>query len=183
MSAFDSVIGERRHYSRRKCPTTAIGQSSAWVWAMPDNGGRPLSLTYIVWQSMPLLPPEPERPVLLSTVTVSDGDAPIIVGSIEIDLARRLVRQLNGAAVALTSTEFTLLAALVEAGGKVRSRAELSPIVLRRPWNYSDRSIDQLAFNLRRKLPPGQDERPLVQTIRGVGFWVQKPVARKAETV
>ncbi|MBK9033636.1 MAG: response regulator transcription factor [Myxococcales bacterium] len=74
---------------------------------------------------------------------------------------------LDGRAVALTLTEFTMLVALVRARGGVLSRAEL----LDQAWGgdsleVGERAVDNVVLRLRRKV--GRPE--LVQTVRGIGF-------------
>jgi DNA-binding response OmpR family regulator len=50
------------------------------------------------------------------------------------------------------------------------SRERLSEAALRHPWRPEDRSIDQLIFNLRRKLSDGDRALRLIQSVRGAGY-------------
>ncbi len=91
------------------------------------------------------------------------------VGDIELQPAARRVLQ-NGAPVALTSTEYSVLAALLASSGLVVTKDSLSQQALGRKLTRYDRSLDMHISNLRRKLGPlaGGDER--IQTVRGVGY-------------
>jgi len=97
------------------------------------------------------------------------------VGSIRIDVARRVAHDLDGRRLALTSAEFAALEVLVRAAGAPVSRDALSEAALRRPWRANDRSVDQLVFSLRQKLPPDEDGGALIQSVRGAGYWLRAP--------
>jgi len=62
---------------------------------------------------------------------------------------------------------------LARAAGAPVSRDTLSDTALRRPWCPEDRSVDQLLFSLRQKLPPDEDGGMLIQSIRGYGYWLR----------
>lgn len=98
-----------------------------------------------------------------------DAGGDVTVGDIELQQGARRVRQ-NGAAVELTSTEFSVLAVLLQSAGKVVSKEALSEQALGRKLTRYDRSLDMHISNLRRKLGPlaGGEER--IQTVRGVGY-------------
>jgi DNA-binding response OmpR family regulator len=78
--------------------------------------------------------------------------APLVVGRLEIDIARHTVRS-EDQPVHLTAKEFALLVALVEARGRVLSRQAL----LEQVWGYSyaegTRTVDVHVRRLREKLP------------------------------
>jgi DNA-binding response OmpR family regulator len=88
------------------------------------------------------------------------------VGDIAVDVAARVVA-VAGEEVALTRTEFDLLASLSERPGAVVARDDL----LRRVWGpdwYGDAHVvDVHVSNLRKKLGAAGKQ---VQTVRGVGF-------------
>lgn len=74
---------------------------------------------------------------------------------------------LHGRSVVLTGIEQSVLRALMQAGGRALSRAEL----LDQAWGegsleVSERAVDNVILRLRRKLGAGK----LIRTIRGVGF-------------
>ena len=105
----------------------------------------------------------------------SDLDAALVVGPIRIRRQHRSVHTLDGRRVNLTSAEYTALETLVCADGAPVSRDRLSEAALRRRWHAEDRSVDQLVFNLRQKLPMAEDGSVLIQSIRGAGYWIRGP--------
>ncbi len=96
----------------------------------------------------------------------------LAVGPIAVNIAHRTVSA-AGAYLLLTTAEFDVLALLLAAHGAAVPRDRLSRSVLGRPWHPGDRSTDQVVFGLRRKLPAAEDGTPLIQTVRGVGYWIR----------
>jgi two-component system response regulator CpxR len=95
--------------------------------------------------------------------------APLVVGDVEIDRGARVVRR-QGETVNLTSVEFDLLEALLQAPGQVISRETLTRDVLGREFSPFDRSIDTHVCNLRKKiglLPQGTER---IKGVRGIGY-------------
>jgi two-component system, OmpR family, response regulator len=88
------------------------------------------------------------------------------VGEVALDPARREVT-VAGAAVALTSTEFDLLAHLMGRPGRVFTREELLASV----WGYAalagTRTVDVHVAQVRGKLGPSA---AMIRTVRGVGY-------------
>ncbi|MEL7471801.1 MAG: response regulator transcription factor [Planctomycetota bacterium] len=74
---------------------------------------------------------------------------------------------INGGAIKLTLTEFRLLAALAQAGGKVMSRTTLMTRAMGAGVTVTERTIDVHITSIRRKLG---DAGALIQTVRGVGY-------------
>ncbi len=99
----------------------------------------------------------------------------LAVGPIRINLQHRSVHTLDGQRLNLTSAEYTALETLARANGTPVSRDRLSEAALRRPWRAEDRSVDQLVFNLRHKLPTDAEGGVLIQSIRGSGYWMRAP--------
>jgi two-component system, OmpR family, response regulator len=87
-----------------------------------------------------------------------------------LDLDRRELFSPDEQAVALTSREFELLAALACRPGRVLSREQILDIVANRHWTPYDRSIDVLIGKIRRKLRDHAPATRLIKTIRGVGY-------------
>jgi DNA-binding response OmpR family regulator len=89
-------------------------------------------------------------------------------GSTRLDPARRLVT-VDSVLVELTTTEFNLLEALLQAPGHVLSRSEL----LSRAWGQADytgtRTVDVHVAQLRAKL----GESCPIETVRGIGYRVR----------
>jgi two-component system response regulator CpxR len=98
-----------------------------------------------------------------------DVSAVLTLADLELHAGTRQVRR-DGQPVVLTSTEYSVLEALLRAAGHVVSKAELSERALGRKLARYDRSLDMHVSSLRRKLGalPGGGER--IQTVRGVGY-------------
>ena len=96
-------------------------------------------------------------------------EAVLSVGSVTLDPGPREVRR-DGAAVALTFSEFELLHALMSDPKRVHSRHDL----LRAIWGdsaYRDpRAIDVHVRHLREKLEAVPEEPQLIVTVRGAGY-------------
>jgi two-component system response regulator CpxR len=96
-------------------------------------------------------------------------DGELAAGDVVLQRGSRRVLQ-DGAPVELTSTEYSVLAVLLEEIGRVVSKESLCERALGRKLTRYDRSLDMHISNLRKKLGPlpGGEER--IQTIRGVGY-------------
>ncbi|MBA3288344.1 MAG: response regulator transcription factor [Acidimicrobiia bacterium] len=108
------------------------------------------------------------RAVLRRSSTVDDG-RPVTVGDLVVDPERRTAT-MAGRPVALTATEFELLAHMAASPGRVYTRNQLMEIVHGVVVDAGGRAIDAHIKNLRRKIEP-DPHRPLVlQTVHGVGY-------------
>ena len=109
------------------------------------------------------------RSVLRHTSGGPAGDV-LELGTTRVDVARRRVWT-DGTEVALTSTEFDLLAALMRRPGQVFERAQLLSMV----WGYEavagTRTVDVHIAQLRAKLGPASP----IRTVRGVGYSADRP--------
>ena len=96
-------------------------------------------------------------------------DGQIKAGSIVVDLERHAV-SLDGRTLKVTTTEFKLLAALIEGQGRVLGRDRL----LTQVWGYetafNTRTVDTHVRRLREKLGEFSDQ---IQTIRGFGYRIK----------
>lgn len=88
------------------------------------------------------------------------------LGPCSVDLDARRV-EVDGRDVPLTRGEFDILARLIEADGKIVSRAILSEAVARGEGDL--RTVDALISRLRRKLPADGPD-PLIATAPGFGY-------------
>jgi DNA-binding response OmpR family regulator len=103
---------------------------------------------------------------------------PLQVGPWRVDMQRRCVSDRDGRTLSVTAAEFAAMQELILSGGQPVSRERLCEVALRRPWRPEDRSIDQLIFNLRRKLGDGEAGLRMIQSVRGAGYIlaVEQPV-------
>lgn len=107
----------------------------------------------------------------------ASGEAPpeaLTVGNLEIDQGRMEVRR-GGAAVALTPTEFRLLAALARSPGRVFTRLQLIDLVQGHAFEGYERTIDAHVKNLRHKLEPDPRRPRYVLTVHGAGYRLAEP--------
>lgn len=107
----------------------------------------------------------------------ASGEAPaevLTVGDLEIDQGRMEVRR-GGVAVALTPTEFRLLAALSRAPGRVFTRLQLIDLVQGHAFEGYERTIDAHVKNLRHKLEPDPRRPRYVLTVHGAGYRLAEP--------
>jgi DNA-binding response OmpR family regulator len=98
------------------------------------------------------------------------ADAARTVGVVTLDPGRRRV-QAGGVEVSLTSTEFDLLAYLMQRPGRVFTREELLASV----WGYAahagTRTVDVHVAQVRAKLDEASPlARDVIRTVRGVGY-------------
>jgi len=101
---------------------------------------------------------------------VSADDAPLRLGSVQVDLVTRRV-SVDGSPVSLTATEFDLLAHLMQAPGRVYTREHL----LSEVWGYAavvgTRTVDVHVAQVRAKLGAASP----IRTVRGVGYSAEDP--------
>jgi two-component system, OmpR family, alkaline phosphatase synthesis response regulator PhoP len=93
----------------------------------------------------------------------------IRAADLEIDLAGHTVTR-AGASIALTRTEFNLLATLAQHPGQILTREQLVDQVYGVAYDGFDRSIDAHVKNLRRKLEANPLEPRYVLTVFGLGY-------------
>ena len=108
------------------------------------------------------------RAVLRRSSAMS-GKNEISVDDLEMNIGARQLKR-NGEEVELTSTEFSILQALLQHQGEVVSKRDLYISALNREPVQHDRSIDMHVSNLRRKLGPMPGGEPRIETIRGIGY-------------
>jgi DNA-binding response OmpR family regulator len=83
---------------------------------------------------------------------------------------RRMAVTVGSRDVALTATEFELLATLARRPGRVFTRAELLDAIRGAEVESYDRAIDAHVKNVRRKLEPDPQHPRYLLTVHGVGY-------------
>lgn len=101
------------------------------------------------------------------------------VDDLTVDVRGRRVAR-AGSQVALSPREFDVLQVLVQEPGRVFSRTEICERVWQRDHEYDTRTVEIFITRLRKKLDAGQG-RPLIHTVRGVGYSLHEP-SETAET-
>jgi DNA-binding response OmpR family regulator len=108
---------------------------------------------------------------VLRRARMAEADTPdrLEFNTFTIDLARREVFR-GGKAKDLTSLQFDLLAALVDAPGRVFTRGQL----IERVWGWDffgdERIVDVHIRNLRKALDDDASDPEVIGTVRGVGY-------------
>ncbi|HEY0878585.1 MAG TPA: response regulator transcription factor [Zeimonas sp.] len=97
------------------------------------------------------------------------AESSIVVGPLTIWPGQRRA-SLRDAPLALTGTEFSVLATLARQAGRVVGKGELSQDALGRPLARFDRSLDVHVSSLRQKLGTRDDGSPWIETVRGRGY-------------
>lgn len=113
------------------------------------------------------------RAVLRRTQATPSAPEVLNVGALTLDRGRREVT-LAGESVALTPTEFDLLAAMMNAPGRAFSRADLLEAVQGVAFEAYERTIDAHIKNLRHKLEPDPAHPRYITTVRGVGYRLEE---------
>jgi len=94
----------------------------------------------------------------------------LLLGDLAIDLDRHEVRR-GGQRIALTESELSLLAALVQAGGRIVTREVLLDALYGKDEaEVLDRTVDVYIRRLRDKLGDDPDRPRYVATVRGAGY-------------
>jgi DNA-binding response OmpR family regulator len=112
------------------------------------------------------------RAVTRRSVLAADTAAPakdLTCGDLVLNEATHVVT-LAGESLELTALEFAILASLLKAKGRVKTRETLLEEVSDRRFDVFDRSIDVHVSQLRRKLGDDPKQPRFIRTIRGVGY-------------
>jgi two-component system, OmpR family, phosphate regulon response regulator PhoB len=111
------------------------------------------------------------RAVLRRSAGPTPKASSIVIGDLEIDTERHLVR-VSGEEVVLTLTEYKLLMNLAERPGRVQSRE----LLLQNVWGYNylgdTRTVDTHLTRLRTKLGAAGE---MIKTVRGFGYKLERP--------
>ncbi|RYE32746.1 MAG: phosphate regulon transcriptional regulatory protein PhoB [Hyphomicrobiales bacterium] len=100
----------------------------------------------------------------------------LAAGDLELDRTTRRVRR-AGSELHLGPTEFRLLEFLMQAPGRVYSRAQLLDAVWGRDVYIDERTVDVHVGRLRKAITPGDAKDPL-RTVRGAGYAFDETFAR-----
>lgn len=100
----------------------------------------------------------------------------IVRGNLTVDLGFGLV-SIDDRAIDLTAREFELVAHLAASPGRIYTKNQL----LRSVWNVdpqwqSPHTVVEHVHRLRRKLGPGPDGKPWIETVRRLGYRFRQPV-------
>jgi two-component system OmpR family response regulator len=114
------------------------------------------------------------RTILRRTGQVSRESGRLVFGDLELDEESREVTR-AGVAIELTATEYRLLRYLMLNPRRVLTRAQLLDHVWSYDFGGDGRVLETYISYLRKKLDT--DGKPLIRTVRGVGYGLQAPRA------
>jgi DNA-binding response OmpR family regulator len=97
----------------------------------------------------------------------------LAVADLHMDVQHRRVTR-AGTPIALSPREFDLLQVLMQEPGRVFSRTELCERVWQREHEYDTRTVEIFITRLRKKVDAGFT-RPLIHTVRAVGYEIRPP--------
>jgi two-component system, OmpR family, alkaline phosphatase synthesis response regulator PhoP len=114
------------------------------------------------------------RAVLRRTERAPEAGDRFEVGDLVLDVPR-LRASLRGRPIDLTPTEFSILATMARAPGRVFTRSQLLDAAHGEAFEAYERAIDAHVKNIRRKLEPEPARPQYVLTVYGVGYRVAEP--------
>ena len=113
------------------------------------------------------------KAVLRRTQAAAPPPDVLRVGPLTLDRAQHTVT-LEGEPIDLTPMEFDILATLMEAPGRVFSRADILEATQGVAFAAYERTVDAHIKNLRQKLEPDHSEPRTILTVRGAGYRLAK---------
>ena len=118
------------------------------------------------------------RSVLRRTIPTGDDEESVSLGPLRVDQSRHEATW-EGAPLALTPTEFRLLAALAKRPGRVFERLALLERIQGEAYAGYERTVDVHVKNLRKKLTAvgGEAAASSIVTVPGVGYKMKEPRA------
>jgi two-component system, OmpR family, response regulator CpxR len=118
------------------------------------------------------------RAILRRTESRQSERGRVEVNGVALDPGSRDVT-VDGRTIELTTLEFDILELLIRAAGRVLSRDALMEALYNRKTTPFDRSIDMHISHLRKKV---ELDRPVIKTIRGVGYQFLRTPDEEAAT-
>lgn len=145
--------------------------------ALADTGSVPVSASLPTSDTSLTTQAVATAPTAVATLSTTRYELNGLV--IDVDMRTTLIDDTD---VALTRSEFDILAALMESGRRVRSKADLA-LALRNEGYVTThyvsdadrRTVEVHMGNLRRKLGDSTNEPRFIETVRGVGYRLAGP--------
>jgi two-component system response regulator RegX3 len=104
---------------------------------------------------------------------ITDGSGPLEVGPVRLDVDRHIIT-VNGTPVALPLKEFELLEFLMRNSGRVLTRMQLIDRVWGSDYVGDTKTLDVHIKRLRAKIEIDPANPELIQTVRGMGYKMEK---------
>lgn len=175
MTGFDLLRELRKESQVPVLMLTALGDEADRIVGLELGADDYLPKTFSTRELLARLRAVLRRTAVTARSNVIPQKAPLVIGELWIDTETHRAT-LNETPLTLTLVEYELLVALARVPGRVRTREQLLLEVADREFESFDRAIDVHISSLRRKL--GDDPRTprFIETIRGLGYRMVKPI-------
>lgn len=176
MDGFEILRELRKHSQVPVLMLTARGDETDRIVGLEIGADDYLPKTFSTRELLARLRAVTRRTHSPATEDPADVTQDIIVGDLRLNESTHVALQ-NESPLDLTALEFSILASLMRAAGRVKSREQILDDISDRNYDVFDRSIDVHISSLRKKLnDPAQSPR-YIRTIRAVGYQLINPEA------
>lgn len=172
MDGFDVLRELRKSSAVPVLMLTAMGEEADRIVGLELGADDYLPKTFSSRELLARLRAVTRRSALSGADEATSRD--LLCGELSLNEAAH-VATLRGEALDLTALEFAILASLLKAKGRVKTREALLEEVSDRRFDIFDRSIDVHVSQVRRKLGDDARQPRFIRTIRGVGYKLEDP--------
>ncbi|MFV1994546.1 MAG: response regulator transcription factor [Verrucomicrobiales bacterium] len=173
MDGFEVLKGLRRHSEVPVLMLTSRGDEADRIVGLEIGADDYLPKTFSTRELLARLRAvtRRSRPTASTGPAVGEGKATeeLTAGNLRVNTASHTAA-LGDTPLSLTPIEFALLAALMRARGRVKSREQLVEEIANRDFDIFDRSIDVHISALRKKLGDDSKSPRFIRTVRAVGY-------------
>ena len=179
LDGFEVLRRIRMHSTTPVLMLTGRGEEADRIVGLEMGADDYLPKTFSTRELLARLRAVLRRSMIAQAQTADRRAAPVAVGELVVDPGPHLAT-LNGRSLPLTRQEFDLLLSLARASGRVKTRESLLLEVADRDFEGFDRSIDVHISSLRKKLGDDAKGARWIETIRGVGYLLERPQTNDA---
>lgn len=173
MDGFEVLREMRKKTNVPVLMLTAMGEESDRIVGLEIGADDYLPKTFSTRELLARLRAVTRRAHLAEPATEEEPQE-YVVGELRLDEGTHVATH-AGAVLDLTALEFAILASLMRAKGRVKTRERLIDEVSERKFDVFDRSIDVHISALRKKLGDDAKSPRFIRTIRAVGYQLIDP--------